>query len=220
MICEEYKFVHIHIKKCGGRSLTQLFPDTIDLHENFIDYYKMLRNEIANYFIWTIVRNPWDRMVSLWTYHRDETGFVTDTFDNFIQEIYYKTFLRYYGPQDHYPHSSLPQIDYLTDADGNLAVDYVAFLPNIAQDFEKIKAFCGMPEHIVYPHLFKNNRTHYFDYYSNLTSEMVARLYEKEIELFEFKYDDPLFFKYPYNLETEKKQQGWRDRIDCNMKLI
>jgi hypothetical protein len=38
MICDQYRFVRIHIKKCGGRSFSALFPNLPDTHETIRDY--------------------------------------------------------------------------------------------------------------------------------------------------------------------------------------
>ena len=217
MICKQYKFINIHIKKCGGRSLATLFPELEDMHETFIDCYRLLRGNLANYFIWTTVRNPWDRMVSLYAYHRDETGMCTDDFETFIKNIYFKSFLRYYSVAENFPFESKPQLDYLKDAEGNLAVDYVAFLPNIHKDFEAIKKFCGIPEEMIYPHWWKTNRTDHRDYYNDTTKRMVEELFKEEIELFEFDYNDITKFKYPLEL---KKQESWRKRLFINDRAI
>jgi chondroitin 4-sulfotransferase 11 len=217
MICKQYKFINIHIKKCGGRSLAAVFPELEDMHETFIDCYRLLRENLANYFLWTIVRNPWDRMVSLYAYHRDETGMCEDTFEIFIKNMYFKTFLRYYSEPEKYPFDSKPQINYLKDVEGNLAVDYVAFLPNIKEDFEKIRQFCGMPAEIIYPHFWKTKRTDHREYYDETTKNMVEELFKEEIELFKFDFDDITKFEYPLEL---KKQEQWRKRIHLNDKAI
>ena len=67
MIDHKHKFIFIHINKCGGTSIDEHFT------ENFKDTQKHLStklnpNEFDNYFKFTFVRNPWDRVVSFYHY--------------------------------------------------------------------------------------------------------------------------------------------------------
>lgn len=217
MICEQYKFVNIHIKKCGGRSLHSLFTDLEDFHSTFIDYYRALKDSIQDYFLWTTVRNPWDRIASLYAYQRDETGLFVGSFDDFIKEIYFKTFLRYYPENEHYPYESLPQLDYLKDGLDNIAVDYITYLPNIKSDFEHVKSICKLPDNMEYPHYWLTHKGDYRKYYDNTLIEMVYNLFKKEIDFFEFDFEDLQKFRYPL---APQKQTLWRKNINCNKKFL
>lgn len=212
MINDQYKFLRIHIKKTGGRSLWGLFPQADDSHAPWGEYYGNLGNKIADYFVWTIVRNPWDRMVSLFFYETYETGLAhTKSFARFIEDMYLP---KKFGYGVHYNYDSKPQIDYLTDHTNQLACDYVAYLPNINQDWEKMKKRLGMPSEIMYPHHGANKHEDYRSYYDPLTIEYVRQMYEREIELFGFEFDDLTKFKYPItDLEKEPLQLAWRERL-------
>jgi chondroitin 4-sulfotransferase 11 len=212
MINEEYKFIRIHIKKTGGRSLWAIFPQADDSHAPWREYHSLLRDNIKNYFVWTIVRNPWERLLSHFFYQKIEVGNVhTDDFVRFVEDIYmpYKFKI---GP--YYNYETGPQLDYLTDESGELAVDYIAYLPNISNDFEKIKKRLRFPAEWNYPHCGSNKHEDYRSYYNKLTVKYVYDMYEKEIEFFGFDFEDNTKFKYPYpDLDKEPLQQAWRDRL-------
>ena len=79
MISYDDKIIFIHINKCAGFSvmdslqklndsyIQKIFPFEYSQHFMYDEYQKHLktRNEnINDYFTFTIVRNPWDRVVS------------------------------------------------------------------------------------------------------------------------------------------------------------
>lgn len=204
MICDEYNFIRIHIKKCGGRSLWQLFPEPDDSHAGFGEYRAKLGEKIKDYFIWTIARNPWDRLVSLYFYEKIETeNCKAETFDEFMEEL----------AKEPWKYDNSQQYHYLTDYTGQVSVDFVALLPNIAQDWEKIKRRLGLPPEMIYPHMGANDHKDYRDYYTPRTRQMVEEMCPLDIEYFGFKFEDKTAFKYPFNLEREPFQIGWRERF-------
>jgi hypothetical protein len=205
MICEEYKFIRIHIKKCGGRSLWHLFPEPNDSHAGFGEYRAKLGEKIKDYFIWTIARNPWDRLVSLYFYEKMETTSCTaSTFDDFMKEL----------KQEPWKYDNSQQYHYLTDYTGQIAVDYVALLPNIDQDWEKIKRATRMPQDIMYPKMGGNDHLDYREYYNSETIQQVEELCPLDISFFGFKFDDKTAFRYPIgDLGQELDQTGWRARF-------
>ena len=79
MISHKHKCVFIHIPKTGGMSMEQMLGvDVLKFHQHsrslvkhgtpFNEYYKKYFNQDLGYFKFTIVRNPWDRAVSIF-YH-------------------------------------------------------------------------------------------------------------------------------------------------------
>jgi hypothetical protein len=77
IISEEKKFIYIKMPKVAGTSihrhtLQKEVPDIIQFEEDTIEFNKWLNsmddNKLKEYFIFTFVRNPWDRVVSLFCY--------------------------------------------------------------------------------------------------------------------------------------------------------
>jgi hypothetical protein len=115
MISDSCKFIFIHIPKTGGNSLTEFLKDlsthkiiygdnhfgknkSISIMDKGIDikhfplilYKKFYADKFQEYFKFTIVRNPYDRIMSLFFWHKrkqaplDEVIFKEDEFKNFI----------------------------------------------------------------------------------------------------------------------------------------
>jgi hypothetical protein len=212
MIHEKYKFIRIHIKKTGGRSLWHLFPEPDDSHAHFGEYMARLGPAIKDYFIWTIVRNPWDRMVSLFFYELLETQKChTSDFKQFVADVHNARFN--HGPSCHF-YDALSQMSYLTDHSGNLAMDYVAFLPNISEDFEMIKKRLGLPEDMRYPHTGANPHEDYRSYYDEKSINLVSEMFQQEIDFFCFEFENKNSFKYPIeDCVSVPFQESWRQII-------
>lgn len=202
MICDDYRFIRIHIKKCGGRSFSTFFPNKLDTHESMSDYEKLAPDKIQNYFKWTIVRNSWERIVSLYFYLQQEVNFFGKShrypnFENFVSDIYFSSrFSKSSSDLGKWPFESKPQMDYLKTFNTNLKLDYICFLPRIDSDFEILKERCGFPKNWKYPHYGKSNHHDYRTYYNDFTAELVGLLYAEEIEYFGFKFDDKNQFKF------------------------
>ena len=81
MILDDHKILFIHIPRTGGTSVEKFFE--FKTHDNLLSTQSSIRNaqhltlkeytqeiDIEKYFKFTIVRNPWDRLLSwyLWSY--------------------------------------------------------------------------------------------------------------------------------------------------------
>lgn len=202
MICDDYRFIRIHIKKCGGRSFSTLFPHKLDTHESLADYEKLAPEKLNTYFKWTIVRNSWERIVSLYFYLQQEVNFFGkasryNNFERFVSDLYFSSkYANGCSDLSKWPFESKPQIDYLKTKNKHVQLDYICFLPRINSDFEILKNKCGFPKNWIYPHFGKSKHEDYRTYYNDFTAECVGSLYAEEIEYFGFKFDDKNDFKF------------------------
>lgn len=212
MINDNYKFIRIHIKKTGGRSFWDIIKQIDAGHPSWKDYHKQLGDKIKDYFIWSIVRNPWERMVSLFFHEKNETGLLhTQDFNQFINDIYlYDKFKE--GRRHGFETES--QTEMLKDETGELAIDFIGVLSNIHKDFDKIKKRLNLPSEWVYPHKGIQKHDDYRTYYNTKTIDLISNLYEEEIKLFGFDFENNKKFKYLVeDLEKEPVQLNWRKRL-------
>jgi hypothetical protein len=155
MISHKHKCIFIHIPKCGGQSVEDVFirengltwetrsPLLLRRNHNlgigppwlahltyseYLEYGYMSKELMDSYFKFTVVRNPFSRMESIYKYRGynhvlNFSGFIRNVIERQMKEkgpFYY--FIR-------------PQFDYLADKDGEIAVNKIIHL----EDFEKIK---------------------------------------------------------------------------------
>lgn len=67
MITHDHKIIFVHIPKCAGRSICDLFNQRFDHYT--ANYYANEYEHFWNrYHAFSIIRNPFDRMVSLYVY--------------------------------------------------------------------------------------------------------------------------------------------------------
>src|SRR5262249_11451227 len=81
LISESHKFIFVHIQRTGGMSMTKLLqqhvPDLRQIHGrhgHVRDAIPELGDSRRQYFIFAMVRNPWDRLVSWHSMIRQEFG--------------------------------------------------------------------------------------------------------------------------------------------------
>ena len=213
MINKKFNFIRIHIKKTGGRSFWTIIGEGDLGHLSWLDYYREVDKTIKDYFVWSIVRNPWERMVSLFFHEKNETGLLhTDDFSRFIEDIY--LFDKFQYGKNH-GYDTRPQTDMMKDHTNKLAVDFVGNLSNIQEDFQKIKKRLNFPENWDYPHHGRQQHDDYRKYYNKLTIHYVSQLFEEEIKLFDFDFENNKKFKYLVeDLEKEPLQMNWRKRLN------
>lgn len=77
MITHDHKLIFIHIPKCAGRSVSDAFNQRFD-HFTLGHYKREYLSCYMNYTTFTIVRNPYDRLVSLFHYIREHRRHVDE----------------------------------------------------------------------------------------------------------------------------------------------
>jgi hypothetical protein len=135
-------------------------------------------------FKFCFVRNPWDRLVSLFHYRRLDEKY--GDFERFCLE---------FQDQDVEPvglfnseHNSQfnDQASWIVGRDGRWLVDFVGRYERLSEDFERICRILGIRTRL--PHRNRADRSHYREYYTPRTVEIVRRKYARDIELFGYDF--------------------------------
>ena len=213
LISEDKKLVFIHVQKTGGASFSMLLKNNIpDLksvlrqHATVREAKEILGDNWDDYYKIAFVRNPWDRLVSWYsmitqygkklTWNEKLVNLVkrerhnkiwqyvlihSDSFEDFICNCADATNRAGWKP------FLYNQTDYLVDEYGNILVDYIGRYENYAEDvkniFQQIKI-----EITDIPHLNKSSRLDYKSYYNDVTRDIVALRFRKDIVNFNYKY--------------------------------
>ena len=94
----KYKFGFVHIPKTGGRTLTHLLLKIDESTEVTSHHGLSLLPDDSSYFYFTVVRNPFTRMVSAYKHECRKFGYVQ--FDKFFKNTNETN--PWYIPQEYY----------------------------------------------------------------------------------------------------------------------
>ena len=205
MINGKYKCIFIHINKNAGTSIDTLFNGKHSGHWNIRAYESFKRTKLyyPHYYKFTVVRNPWDKMVSF--YHSWVKSSKWDwgwgsgnklTFIEFIKIIdgfSNERQMELWPERKYYPHKSgtmrmSNQLDWLIDSKNEIPLDYICRFENLQEDFNKVCDDIGFPKTEL-PYYNKSKHLHYSTYYDDETRDIVARRFSKDIEYFGYRFN-------------------------------
>lgn len=152
-------------------------------HDDILSAKRRMPAELfSRYFKFAFVRNPWERLVSEYEFllKRPKHGRHARVkkmsgFSEFIQM--------------QIPRRDAYQSKMLCDNDGKLLMDFVGKLENLDNDWRIASEHIGIP----YQELPRKNVTqhrHYQDYFTTETTQLVARHWARDIELFEYTFNN------------------------------
>lgn len=182
IINHKYKFIFVHIPRTGGTSTREVLKkcdgsvgysrrkkergDIIGQHSPLTDYVEKLGlKNIDSYFKWTRVRNPWDRLVSIYS-RRANTAKPHDAADHPAPQAVNNSFEDWVGLQmlDKAPYwrkQIFNQRRFIKDQ----GLDFVARFENINEDFVLFCDKVGLPQTKL-PHLNGYRHNDYREYYN------------------------------------------------------
>jgi len=193
---DELKCIFIHIPKTGGSSINtvlrghggiRLFGDVPkgERRNGMPGHYHHYRwpevkNHVdpdvwRNYFKFAVVRNPWDRVVSWFEYHK-----VTKS--NTARKMSFDQWVRKRPGPPMWRHVlERPDLD-------TVKVDSLIRYETYAEDLQRVWTHLGVQVDKM-PHIKKTERKPYQEYYNEEQRHLIARHYEADIHLFGYKFD-------------------------------
>lgn len=140
--------------------------------------------QFETYFKFSFVRNPWDRVVSL--YHRKEGLQLAKemSFDDFVEWI------RYSSSTCIHPVPHTNQLDWLVGPSGELLVDFVGRFENLASDWAAIATRLGLCTTLPHERRNPTPRKHYTEYYTARSQARIAEKFAVDIEYFGYTFGD------------------------------
>lgn len=188
----ETPVVFIHINKTGGSSIEQALKLAFE-HKTAEEKRGELGPRLwARAFKFTFVRNPWDKVVSHYSYRveTNQTGMGDGhiSFRDWVLLAYGARDPRYY---DH-PKMFMPQSDWICDDDGTVLVDFVGRFESLDGDFqrvcERLKAFGRTAAVNRLPHVKRSPRGPYREYYDDETMKVVQAHFAADLVRFEYSW--------------------------------
>lgn len=232
MICHHYRCLFVHIPKTAGQSIEHAFLGQLGLSwqtraslllypnsdprlgpprlahlklREYLRYQYLSQDLFDEYFKFSIVRDPWDRAVSIYKYSEYNMPFKKFLFDVLAKRLWADDYW-FVGPQH----------EFICDESGEVGVDYVGRFETLERDFSEISGIIGLHRKI--DHVNKSYgrkrqlarrvkqlvdgvknadlpklgsifmRKEYFPdysmYYDQEAIELVGDLYKRDIEIF------------------------------------
>jgi hypothetical protein len=211
MISYDKRCIFIHIPKCGGTSIENvIWPRPEDLTEanlwwGFVSKYhnkyqtgglqhllaRQVRSEVGweifnSFYKFTIVRNPWDRIVSQFAYMQTRPDLMD--FIGMQPDTEFKAYLGLIQKKQHV--QWMPQTDFILDQDGTLLVDKIGRLESIEKDSDEVFDILGVcREQTKNFHANRSERKSIDHYYDQESVEMVGEIYSSDINYLNYSFD-------------------------------
>ena len=192
------RFVFVSIPKNASQSIFSAFgirlkdhsaPDDVGIFDNHCRC-SVLRHRYPDFdtrYKFAFVRNPWDRLVSWFEYHKKFVPLYTKyTFDSWVRN----GFPHHWGLQNGTRYkrerrSPLDQYEFVCDDTGKLLVDFVGKYETIESDLDRI---CNTLDVTLqeFPHKNKSSNASrkWKSYYTQETFDIVKQRFAKDIALF------------------------------------
>ena len=220
MISHKYKAVFVHIPKTAGMSVEQVFIDAHGLNwfsrealilganphptmgperishlyaEEYVGLGYLEKEKFDQYYKFSFVRNPWDRLVSQYYYRKFDLQM---SFTKFVDYAFSISENR-----SDFARHIVAQYQYLFDSSGNLLVDFVGRYENIRNDFIVVSDNLSLsakelPKVNMYGDQrwrrllrLKKKRPGYHSHYNDELRDRVGEFYALDVEHFGYEFE-------------------------------
>lgn len=193
--------VFIHVPKAAGTSITDAIYGRFLGHFELIDVLRTGGKDILALPRFSVVRNPWDRLLSAYRFARAGGGSVARVKkdDDTVVNVTIRFPERYQGEDcssfdcfvaewldgrklDKLDSVFRPQSDYLCDREGKISVDHLGRVEDLRTTERWLRD--ALRRDIAIPHMNRTGQlVDYRTHYSPETRAIVERLYARDIEL-------------------------------------
>jgi chondroitin 4-sulfotransferase 11 len=182
MISYSHKFLFIQIPKTATSSI----HGSLARYMKY-DYSKIGRHskyseaaefypESKNYFKFSFVRNPWDRMLSFYLFKKTNRAHIKIPDDLSLKDF----LLTSAGQIKFNQHSYIESFD---------TSSFIGRFENLQQDFDIICDKIGIPQREL-QYANKSSHNHYTEYYDNETRRLVSEKFARDIDYFGYKFGE------------------------------
>jgi chondroitin 4-sulfotransferase 11 len=182
MICHKHKCIFIHIPKTAGTSIEKIFESNgneykqSEKHLLAQDSKRRYRRHWKDYVKFSIVRNPWARLYSVWYNYRD-SGKTKLELSEFIDEVKKG---KYY--------LLTPQVRWLRTK-GKIEMDFIERFEDIPDLFENIMDRFNLKMDTIPNFKLMEGKADYKGSYTDETIEKVFKMYNEDIEMWGYTFE-------------------------------
>jgi len=198
MILPDKKCIFVHVPKTAGKTIRGTITQRHEGWEKANHAYgarphmdiRELReimdpDDFASYYKFGFVRNPWDRAVSIFTNRMRLHG-----------KSNFRDFLRLYNNATDFckwPSRKRYQLDWFTDAEGKVSVDFIGRFENLSKDLSRVCERLGIPVPESFMHEHKratHGKHHYSKFYDDELREIIERKFDRDIDYFGYRFGE------------------------------
>ena len=197
MISPNKKFIFIHIPKTAGTSIEKTLKDESCIYKsnqwgsfnaplNHLTLNQIISSKLPphinlkEYFKFTFVRNPWDKVISeCFCPHIQLIFKDCKTISEKIKKV---CSLSATGYGNHCRNQ-------LAFVSADLPMDFIGKFENLQEDFNFVCHQLGI-NHQELPIKNKSNHKHYTEYYNDETKDIIANTYAEDIEHFGYEFGE------------------------------
>jgi hypothetical protein len=180
------QFICSRLSGWTGHKIGAKFPR----HAKAIAAKEMLPHELyEKLFKFVFVRNPWDLQVSSFHHLKRERPHLVAHTPDFVSFVRWK--LDSDRPYQFHIDTSIElQSDYLVDLHGKVIVDFIGRYERLHDDFAEACKRIGIDTPQL-PHRreAKDRKKDYRSYYDEALAELIAQRFQRDIELFGYRFD-------------------------------
>lgn len=195
--------IFVHIPKTAGTSIKKYIGKN-----NLNDLVHMKLSEMKNYFYdkekrynkikfrdyfkFTVLRNPWERMVSIYEYRKEtskKSYWQNIRKKNYNFNEFLKYFLDLFGLEELISRGNY--LKYIT-LNKKIKVDYAINFHNFEKDFKVIKKIKIGKKNLIQK-LRKSNKKDYRKYYNSESLDLINDIHKDDIEIFKFDFENTSF---------------------------
>ncbi len=205
-VCDQYRCIFVHIPRTGGSSVEKAlmlhneghrenlatltgwvetdaireygFTSPVLQHLTLSDIHRLLpRDRLHDWFKFCFVRNPWERMLSVYLFdrahyeHRHGTRAGYPPLPEYLKKLH--------------PFQAIQQCDYI---DSDPGMDFVGRFETLEKDFAYVAQRIGL-NGVTLPHVNRTRHQHYSSYYCDEARAIVAQLFPRDITRFDYRFD-------------------------------
>ena len=184
-------FFFVHIFKTAGTSVERALDiPKVHLRLNEAEYiFTQLLREVdfwANSYKFSVVRNPWDLVVSQYAYekqsNRSQLKMSKRSFEEWVKLVYEDRKIQYCDT----PKFFSSQSSWLKDGRNKIALNKILRFENISEDSKELFDELGMIP-VALPRAYvSNRRRNYKDYYNDETRKIVETFFREDCERFSY----------------------------------
>ena len=209
MVSHQYRCIFVAVPKTGTTSIRKIVgwprhhhQDLMELKEDITAYAderlslnkklqillspfarrEYIEQTFQSYFKFGFVRNPWDRVVSLYNRKENREQLNNMDFDEFVNWIQLSSDTCVHPSPHRY------QLDWFKDKGGKVVADFIGRFEHIEKDWAYVAQQLNICEPLPHENSNPGNKKHYTEYYTDTTRRIVAEKFKEDIEYFSYSF--------------------------------